>query len=252
MKTKLQEAPLTLAQRKDFGLPSQKKYPMPDRKHVFLAIAYFNHCKPEDEKELAGNIMKYMKKFKISSVSLSPSNRFRNYLKESFPEVIISEQDKEFDDMFQDMLEIYDSLSKEEKYWMGDKFMDSSASVFREVSYIGKVPAGFCELYDVEKLGGNDDEVIIECAVCPKYRGLGIASAHIDSAIAWFFQHPEFEKIVYLIRKGNVPSKRLCDSKGFKFIYSEKDHDVYFFVRRNVPLTENLDFSYEDLIRNAR
>ena len=78
----LREAPLTKAQRRDFGLPDLEKYPMPDRRHVFLAIAYFNHCKPWNEEELARNIIKYMKKFKITHVNLSPRNRFGKYWNE--------------------------------------------------------------------------------------------------------------------------------------------------------------------------
>ena len=77
---------LAYRDRKDFGLPKLKKFPMPDKKHVLLAIKYFNWAFKkhgiEVEKELAGNILSYMKKFKINpkEINLSNKNRFVNYL----------------------------------------------------------------------------------------------------------------------------------------------------------------------------
>lgn len=78
---------LSYKDRRDFGLPELKKFPMPDRKHVFLAIKYFNWAFKKygikAEKELAGNILSYMKKFSISpeEINLSDNNRFKSYLK---------------------------------------------------------------------------------------------------------------------------------------------------------------------------
>lgn len=77
---------LAYKDRKDFGLPKLKKFPMPDRKRVFLAIKYFNWAYKKHgikaEKELAGNILSYMKKFKINpdEINLSNENRFIKYL----------------------------------------------------------------------------------------------------------------------------------------------------------------------------
>lgn len=63
-----------------FGLPEKKKYPMPDRKHVFSAIRFFNYVDKEDEKELAENIKKKMKKYKIDSSHVGEDNRLKKYL----------------------------------------------------------------------------------------------------------------------------------------------------------------------------
>ena len=56
------EVALTADERTDFGIPSLKKYPMPDPDHVKAAIRMFNHVDEEHEKELANNIIKYIKK----------------------------------------------------------------------------------------------------------------------------------------------------------------------------------------------
>ena len=49
----LTEDKLKTRERKDFGIPELKKYPMPDKDHVLAAIRMFNHVDKEHEKELA-------------------------------------------------------------------------------------------------------------------------------------------------------------------------------------------------------
>ena len=66
---------------KDFGLPDQKKYPMPDAAHVKSAIKFFNHVDPGNEKELAKNIKKKMKEYNITDISIGDKNRFSKYYK---------------------------------------------------------------------------------------------------------------------------------------------------------------------------
>lgn len=63
-----------------FGLPSQRRYPMPDRAHVMAAIRMFNHVEPQYEKELAKNIIKKMKQYKIPPDTVGENNRLRKYL----------------------------------------------------------------------------------------------------------------------------------------------------------------------------
>lgn len=67
---------------KEYGLPSLKKYPMPDEKHVLSAIRFFNYVSPENEKELARNIKKKMKQYNISPDRVGDKNRLKKYLKE--------------------------------------------------------------------------------------------------------------------------------------------------------------------------
>ena len=68
----------------DFGLPSQRRYPMPDKSHVLSAIRFFNHVEEEYEAELAKNIIKKIKKFDMASdVHVGKSNRFLPYWEKS-------------------------------------------------------------------------------------------------------------------------------------------------------------------------
>lgn len=73
------EASLPAEDRTDFGIPSLKKYPMPDAKHVKLAIKFFNYVDKEHEQELAANIKKYAKKYGVK-LEAGENNRFANYI----------------------------------------------------------------------------------------------------------------------------------------------------------------------------
>lgn len=77
------EAKLSAADRakikdSDYGIPSKRKYPMPDESHVRSAIQMFNHVDKEDEAELAKNIKKKIKKYGMS-VDVGKDNRFSKY-----------------------------------------------------------------------------------------------------------------------------------------------------------------------------
>lgn len=79
------EATLSAADRKaisdkDYGLPGQRKYPMPDESHVRSAIRFFNHVDSSDEAELARNINKKIKQYDLD-VNVGKDNRFSKYYK---------------------------------------------------------------------------------------------------------------------------------------------------------------------------
>ena len=65
-----------------FGIPQERKYPMPDEKHTRSAIKLFNHVDPKYEEQLAKAIIKNMKKYGIDGSAVGPNNRLRKYLPE--------------------------------------------------------------------------------------------------------------------------------------------------------------------------
>lgn len=79
-----------------YGLPKRHAYPMPDEKHVRSAIKFFNYAKSEDEeKELAKNINRKIKHFKIKDIKVGKKNRFKKYfepIEESLTLKSISEE----------------------------------------------------------------------------------------------------------------------------------------------------------------
>ena len=79
----LTEDKLKTRERKEFGIPELKKYPMPDKEHVLAAIRMFNHVDKEHEKELATNIKQKMKKYGIPNDTVGEKNRLYNYINEN-------------------------------------------------------------------------------------------------------------------------------------------------------------------------
>ena len=65
-----------------FGLPSQRKFPLNDKKHVRLAVQMFKHCPEKDRAELAGNIKKAANKFNMT-LNVGEKTTAYKYLSES-------------------------------------------------------------------------------------------------------------------------------------------------------------------------
>ena len=68
-----------------YGVPSQKKFPMPDAAHVRSAIRFFNYVDPAHEKELARAILKRMKEYGLTfnDFTVGDENRFSKYIPQS-------------------------------------------------------------------------------------------------------------------------------------------------------------------------
>ena len=67
---------------KKFGVPEQKKFPLPDADHVKSAIRFFNYVDPKYEKELAGAILERMKEYNMSfdDFGVGDENKFKKYI----------------------------------------------------------------------------------------------------------------------------------------------------------------------------
>lgn len=63
-----------------FGIPSLRKYPMPDKNHTLQAIKMFSRAPKGYEEELAKNIKKKMQEYNIPKESVSPNNPLYKYL----------------------------------------------------------------------------------------------------------------------------------------------------------------------------
>ena len=80
----------------DFGLPKQRKYPMDSKEHIKSAIKFFNYVDESDEKELARNLNKAIKKYfkKSEYPNVGIKNRFSKYysIKESVNKDYVTEE----------------------------------------------------------------------------------------------------------------------------------------------------------------
>lgn len=67
-----------------YGVPEQKKFPLPDADHVRSAIRFFNWVDPKYEKELAKAILEKMDEYGMSfdDFGVGDENRFKKYIPE--------------------------------------------------------------------------------------------------------------------------------------------------------------------------
>ena len=65
-----------------YGIPEQKKFPMPDARHVRSAIRFFNWVQPKYEEELAKAILARMEEYGMSfeDFGVGDENRFKKYM----------------------------------------------------------------------------------------------------------------------------------------------------------------------------
>ena len=69
-----------------YGVPEQKKFPLPDADHVRSAIRFFNYVTPSHEEELARAIIRRMKEYGMSfdNFTVGDNNRFKKYIPEKY------------------------------------------------------------------------------------------------------------------------------------------------------------------------
>ena len=67
---------------KKYGVPEQKKFPMPDAAHVRSAIRFFNYVEPRYEKQLAKAIIARMQEYGLTfdDFTVGEENRFSKYI----------------------------------------------------------------------------------------------------------------------------------------------------------------------------
>lgn len=143
----LNEATLSSKERKSlpdktFGLPEKRKFPLNDYDHVVLAIKFFNRCDKKDQEELAKNIIKAMKVYKVPTDKIGKNNKLRNYINGSLKEYAIREG---IGDLFKYKTEYKEIPPKVQKkdainkaYQIGDKLLNSEK--YRSIKkYVKKV-----------------------------------------------------------------------------------------------------------------
>ena len=75
------ETPRSELPDNEFGLPSERKYPLDSVSHVNSAIKFFNYVSKDDEEELANNIIKKINEYDMTGkLSVTTKNRIYPYL----------------------------------------------------------------------------------------------------------------------------------------------------------------------------
>ena len=64
----------------EFGIPSQRKFPLDSEARVRSAVKFFNYVDQEHEAELAHNIIRKMKEYNIPMDTVGKNNRLSKYI----------------------------------------------------------------------------------------------------------------------------------------------------------------------------
>ena len=201
----------------DFGIPDKRKYPMPDEEHVRAAIRLFNNCDPSDEEELAKDIIRRIKRFGITDVKVSASNRFRkyysNYLNKEGKGNKINESFVNSD--YEDIMKICSHLSDDELKLITfyDTYRDSQFVIKRIIHRVGPDPAGFLDVY---LFPSKPDIAQIVIAVDNRYRGQGIAKDMVMELMASNLPETHnFKYYYWTAHTFNKYSQNLALNNGF-------------------------------------
>jgi len=199
----------------EFGIPNKRKYPLNDEDHVRAAIRMFNNCDPDDEEELAENIIRKIKKFEIKDVKVSAANRFKKYYKKEEEKKEESITESFIPSDYADVLAVCNSLNKEEfsRISFYDTYRDSKFIIKRIIKYVGPKAAGFLDVYHFPSKPHLAQIVI---AVHSDFRGQGIADSMVKEMLSYdLHKDHHFTTYYWTVHKDNPASKSLALKNGF-------------------------------------
>lgn len=204
-----------------FGIPQERKYPMPDKRYTISAIKLFNHVEDKYEEQLAKAIIKNMKKYDIDTSMIGYNNRLKKYL----PKDMINEA-------------AADNFT----------FLDISSNKQKALSYFKSVGKNYdkniIDLYvgeiivdkNTDKVAGSvlvgnkkDKGFITDLWVDKKYQGNGLGNKLIKDAIH------KYNGIDLTVRKDNDVAIHLY--KKYGFISIEYDNKDYYWMKLKSKLS---------------
>lgn len=234
-----------------FGIPQERKYPMPDEKHTRSAIKLFNHVEPKYEEQLAKAVIKNMKKYGIDGSVVGPNNRLRKYLpkdmikessiKESVSSVVSKDhKQKGYISLYSlKKIHITKSINKYKREYPvlrhvrckdTDEYVCDGYMWFKEndlVCYVGS-----CQYTD------DNTKWIVSLEIVPKYRGYGLSNQILDFCVKGM-------KCKYLsVNKNNELAKKIYDKYGFKTYHEDKT--MYYMTLDNISSTNESSILPQD------
>lgn len=136
------------------------------------------------------------------------------------------------------VVSVMDTLPPDDKSLMGlspdAAYPSGSPIICRIVAYSADVPAGFL---DLERRGSSSASVVV--AVSPAYRGHGVSSDLVASAIEWQegdgFIHAIVSRIEWFAKRKNKTSLYLAQKYGFVPYDGFYDEEEWWGGYRDIP-----------------
>lgn len=230
-----------------FGIPQERKYPMPDKRHTISAIKLFNHVEDKYEEQLAKAVIKNMKKYGIDSSMIGDNNRLKKYLPkdmvtESSRIRYISLSKKERSDIITITKSLKDPWKKE----FDDIYLEKI--VYKKIKYYSAIPIGFVIIRAITK--DNENRGSITVAISPNHEGKNLGYTLVKEAIAFYDKCSFLDSIEYRVAKNNKRSISLVDRLGFTYI-SDKDNYTIYRLSKDM-ISESTDIPTPVIIKTVK
>lgn len=125
------------------------------------------------------------------------------------------------DDVFNDIMKIFKRLTKTEKDYLGERYVNAKSTRYTCIIYNNHDPIAFAQGFS-----HDGKELISSFAIIKRYRGRGYAKLLI-SKIESFTKKNKYESIIYLVKNSNKISMTLAKNQGYELLRYEGDHHVY-------------------------
>lgn len=227
-----------------FGIPQERKYPMPDEKHTRSAIKLFNHVDPKYEEQLAKAVIKNMKKYGIDGSVVGPNNRLRKYLPEDMikestiiPPICSFETEPihEYKPISgSGILSVIRPISQKDKndiQHIMNNLDDFEDFMFKNICFYdierhNQTPIGFVILRKRPEL----HTAFVSIGVTEEYRDSGIGSKLLEKAISYFKSTKDLIWLEYWVDVNNQASIALAEKSGFtKYLSNNTSRSLGYY-----------------------
>lgn len=202
-----------------FGIPEERKYPMPDKRHTLSAIKLFGHVEPKYEEELAKNIIKNMKKYNIPESAVGKDNKLRKYIDKYYNESTIV-QEESIDDTLE-KIKVFNKELAQYEYIIVNK----DGSIINQI-----------------KQNSFKDYLTLSPNQFKKYKG-GICWDYVAYEYPYFkshFSNAKIKSFFFAIVKNNM----ITDTHTFLLFYM--NDKVYWFEDSWKPHCGIYEYNNED------
>ena len=232
-----------------FGIPQERKYPIPDKRHTISAIKLFNHVEDKYEEQLAKAVIKNMKKYGIDSSIIGYHNRLKKYLPkdmilESSHIRYISLSKKERSDIITITKSLKDPWKKE----FTDIYLEKI--VYKKIKYYSGIPIGFVIIRAITK--DNENRGTITVAISPNHEGENLGYTLVKEAIAFYDKCSFLDSIEYRVAKNNKRSISLIDRLGFTYISDKDNYMIYRLSKDMISESSTANFKFLDITKNKQ
>ena len=134
---------------------------------------------------------------------------------------------KNKDNLYSKGKELYDSLPKQDKEFLGGHYIDSKNIYYRKIYTSGKDITGFGELYIFDS---SPNDAILMYAVSSDYRNKGLSNKILNDIFDFCKKDKNIHSIIWRANKNNDASNYLANKYKMKLIHSDDRDNEYSMV----------------------